>query len=70
MNPAASKPALRSSLTRSSIRALVALTITAEPSSASSLAVAKPMPSGLPAPVTTETRPDRSNAAGRGISRS
>jgi hypothetical protein len=32
--------------------------------------VAKPMPSGLPAPVTTATRPDRSNAAGMGIVRS
>jgi hypothetical protein len=32
--------------------------------------VAKPMPSGLPTPVTTATRPDRSNAAGMGIVRS
>ena len=70
MNPAASKPALRSSLTLSWIRAVVALIITAAPSSASSLAVAKPMPSGPPAPVTTATRPDRSNAAGMGIVRS
>ncbi len=68
--PAASKPALRSSLTRSWIRAVVALIITAAPSSASSLAVAKPMPSGLPAPVTTATRPDRSNGVGMGIVRS
>lgn len=63
-NPAASKPALHSSLALSSIRAVVAVIITAAPSSASILAAAKPMPSGLPAPVTTTTRPDRSNAAG------
>ena len=68
--PAASKPALRSSLTLARIRAVVALIITAAPSSASSLAVAKPMPPGLPAPATTATRPDRSNAAGMGIARS
>ena len=49
--------------------AVVALIITAAPSSASSTAVAKPMPSGPPAPVTTATRPDRSNAAGMDIVR-
>ncbi len=68
--PAASKPPPRSSLTRSWTREVVAPIITAAPSSASSLAAAKPMPSGLPAPVTTATRPDRSNAAGMGIARS
>src|SRR5216683_532635 len=68
--PAASKPAVRSSVTLSWIRAVVAAIITAAPSSASRLAVAKPMPSGLPAPVTTATRLDRLNAAGMGIVRS
>jgi len=68
--PAASKPALRSSPTLSWIRAVVALIITAAPSSASSLAVAKPMPSGPPAPVTKATRPYRSNDDGIGIIRS
>ena len=70
LKPAASKPASRSSAARSSIRAVVELMSTAAPSSASSLAAAKPMPCGLPAPVTMATRPDRSNAAGIGIARS
>jgi len=65
--PATSKPVLRSAVTLASILAVVALIITAAPSSASSLAVAKPMPSALPAPVTTATRPDRSNTTGIGI---
>jgi len=70
MNPAASKPAARSSLARVSIRSVVALISVAAPSCASSPAVAKPIPSGLPAPVITATRSDKSNAAGMGIPRS
>src|SRR6266702_2635890 len=70
VTPATSNPARRSSLTLSWTRAVVAPIITAAPSSASSRAVAKPIPSGLPAPVTTATRPARSNAAGMGIPRS
>ncbi len=70
MKPAASKPAARNSPALASIRPVVALIITAAPSCARSPAVAKPMPPGLLAPVTTATRLDRSNAAGMGIVRS
>jgi hypothetical protein len=68
--PAASKPAARNSLTLSWTREVVALIITAAPSPASSRAAANPMPSGLPAPVTTAARPDRSNDAGMAMARS
>ena len=55
-------PAARSSRTRSSIRAVVAVTTTWAPMPPSIPAVAKPIPEGLPAPVISAILPDRSNA--------
>ncbi len=54
-------PARVRSAARSALRGVVAPTATAAPSAPSRRAAAKPMPSGAPAPVTSATRPARSN---------
>src|SRR4051794_6979539 len=61
--PLANTPSRRSSATRSCTRSVVAATTTAAPSRPSIRAVAKPMPLGLPAPVTSTTRPVWSKGA-------
>src|SRR6476661_8928855 len=55
--PLAVTPSRCSSATRSCTRSVVAATTTVAPRRPSSRAVARPMPSGLPAPVTRATRP-------------
>ncbi|MNG14091.1 hypothetical protein D3C84_978200 [compost metagenome] len=55
--PSASKPSARSSATRWAIRALLAVTINFAPAAPSRRAIAMPMPSSLPAPLTSATWP-------------
>src|SRR5579875_1430010 len=62
--PTASIPPARNSAARSCARSVVAPSAIAAPRPPSSRQAAKPMPSGLPAPVTIATLPLRSNASG------